>query len=162
MLTFRTYHNDNLLTLRARSGHVHGHAHCTCLIAVLSQYRVEAVATLKHWNNRRPSILFQLFYRSVLSCSNHCLGIASRSQRVSLIVIPFCLSVCLDVCRSFCDLQPTTIDRFTTKFGRQVYTCARTCVSLFGSPTSHTFGARGKHMQNFAYFQHVDSEMAAL
>ena len=30
---------------------------------------------------------------------------------VSLIVIPFCLSVCLDVCRSFRDLQPTTIDR---------------------------------------------------
>jgi len=37
--------------------------------------------------------------------------IASSSQRVSLIVIPFCLSVCLDVCRSFRDLQPTTIDR---------------------------------------------------
>jgi len=33
--------------------------------------------------------------------------IVSRSQRVSLIVIPFCLSVC----RSFFDLQPTTIDR---------------------------------------------------
>jgi len=33
--------------------------------------------------------------------------IASRSQRVSLIVIPFCLFVC----RSFRDLQPTTIDR---------------------------------------------------
>ena len=38
-------------------------------------------------------------------------SVASRSQRVSLIVIPFCLSVCLDVCRSFRDLQPTTIDR---------------------------------------------------
>jgi len=37
--------------------------------------------------------------------------IASRSQTVSLIVIPFCLSVCLNVCRSFRDLQPTTIDR---------------------------------------------------
>jgi len=37
--------------------------------------------------------------------------IASRSQRVSLIVIPFCLSVYLDVCRSFHDLQPTTIDQ---------------------------------------------------
>jgi len=43
--------------------------------------------------------------------------IVSRSQRVSLIVIPFCLSVCLDVCWSFRDLQPTTI---TTKFGQQV------------------------------------------
>ena len=30
---------------------------------------------------------------------------------VSLIVISFCLSVSLDVCRSFHDLQPTTIDR---------------------------------------------------
>jgi len=30
---------------------------------------------------------------------------------VSLIVIPFCLSVCLDVCQSFRDLQPTMIDR---------------------------------------------------
>jgi len=36
-----------------------------------------------------------------------CLSVASRSQRVSLIVIPFCLSGC----RSFRDLQPTTIDR---------------------------------------------------
>jgi len=33
----------------------------------------------------------------------------------------------------------------------------RTHVSLFGSPISHTFGARGENMQNFAYFQHVDS-----
>jgi len=37
--------------------------------------------------------------------------IASRSQRVSLIVIPFCLSVCLDVCQSFCDHSlPRLID----------------------------------------------------
>jgi len=81
--------------------------------------------------------------------------IASRSQRVSLIVIPFCLSVCLDVCRSFRDLQPTTIDRSQPNLvGRS---CPRTRVSLFGSPIFHTFGARGKNMQNFAYFQHVDS-----
>jgi len=41
----------------------------------------------------------------------------------------------------------------TTNFGRQVYTCSpRTRVSHFGSPVSHTFGARGKNMQNFAYF----------
>ena len=44
-------------------------------------------------------------------CLSVCLSVASRSQRVSLIVIPFCLSVCLDVCRSFRDLQPTMIDR---------------------------------------------------
>jgi len=41
----------------------------------------------------------------------HAYSTASRSQRVSFIVIPFCLSVCLDVCRSFRDLQPATIDR---------------------------------------------------
>jgi len=33
--------------------------------------------------------------------------VASHSQRVSLIVIPFCLCVC----RSLRDLQPATIDR---------------------------------------------------
>jgi len=43
-----------------------------------------------------------IFAIAQLSCF-----IASRSQRVSLIVIPFCLSVC----RSFRDLQATTIDR---------------------------------------------------
>jgi len=37
--------------------------------------------------------------------------VASRSQRVSLIVIPFCLSVGLDVCQSFRDLQPTKYTR---------------------------------------------------
>ena len=35
------------------------------------------------------------------------------------------------------------------------YTCPLTRVSLFGSPVSHTLGARGKNMQNFAYFQRV-------
>ena len=59
--------------------------------------------------------------------------IASRSQRVSLIVIPLCFSVCLDVCRSFRDLQPTTIDR--------------------SQPNLVGRCARGKNMQNFAYFQ---------
>ena len=41
-----------------------------------------------------------------LEVSSAYLTIASRSQRVSLIVFPFCLSVC----RSFHDLQPTTTD----------------------------------------------------
>ena len=44
-------------------------------------------------------------------------SVVSRSQRVSLIVIPFCLSVC----RSFRDLQPTTIDRSQPKLvGRYI------------------------------------------
>jgi len=60
-----------------------------------------------------------------------------------------CLSVCLDVCRSFRDLQPTTIDR------SQPNLVGRTRVSLFGSPVSHTLGARGKNMENFAYLQRV-------
>jgi len=76
--------------------------------------------------------------------------VASRSQRVSLIVIPFCLSGCLSVIP-----RPTAYHDWsiTTKFGRQVYTCPRTRVSLFGSPISHTLGAREKNMQNFTYFQ---------
>jgi len=74
------------------------------------------------------------------------------SQRVSLIVIPFCLSVCLSVIP-----RPTTYHDWsiTTKFGRQVYTCPWTCISLFGSPVFLTLGARGKNMQNFAYFQRI-------
>jgi len=58
--------------------------------------------------------------------------IASRSQRLSLIVISFCLSGCLSVIP-----QPTAYHDWsiTTKFGRQVCTCPRTRVSLFGSPT---------------------------
>ena len=69
-------------------------------------------------------------------------------RRVSLIVIPFCLSVCLDVCRSFRDLQPTTIDRSQPNLvGRYIRTCPRTRVSLFGSPVYHTLSARGKNMQ---------------
>jgi len=86
-------------------------------------------------------------------CSNYLeLTVASRSQRVSLIVIPFCLSGCLSVIP-----RPTAYHDWsiTTKFGRQVYTCPRTRVSLFGSPVSHTFGARGKNMQNFTYFQRI-------
>ena len=82
-----------------------------------------------------------------------CLSVASRSQRVSLIVIPFCLSVCLDVCRSFRDLQPTTIDRSQP---------TRTRVSLFGSPISHTFGARGKNMQNLACERDASCHMTCL
>ena len=74
---------------------------------------------------------------------------------------PYChsiLFVCLSGCLSVIP-RPTAYRDWsiTTKFGRQVYTCLWTRVSLFGSPISHTFGAIGKNMQNFAYFQHVDS-----
>ena len=57
-------------------------------------------------------------------------------------------SVCLSVIP-----RPTAYHDWsiTTKFGRQVYACPRTRVSLFESPISHTLGARGKNMQNFAY-----------
>jgi len=68
---------------------------------------------------------------------------------------PYCHSI-LFVCLSIIP-RPTAYHDWsiTTKFGRQVYNCPRTRVSLFGSPISHTFSARGKNMQNFAYFQHV-------
>jgi len=56
-------------------------------------------------------------------------------------------SVCLSVCWSFRDLQPTTIDRSQPDL---VGRCPRTRLSFFGSPISHIFGARGKNMQNFA------------
>ena len=64
------------------------------------------------------------------------------------------LFVCLSGCLSVIP-RPTAYHDWsiTTKFGRQVYTCPRTRVSLFGSPISHTFRARGKNMHNFAYFQ---------
>jgi len=84
------------------------------------------------------STLFVLHVSVIISAHN----VASRLQRVGLIVIPFCLSVCLDVCRSFRDLQPTTIDRSQPNL-----------VGLFGSPISHTFGATGKNIPNVAYFQ---------
>jgi len=73
----------------------------------------------------------------------------SAAQRVSLIVIPFCLSGCLSVIP-----HPTACHDWSirTKFGRQVYTCPRTRVSLFGSPSSHTLSARWKNIENFAYF----------
>jgi len=61
-------------------------------------------------------------------------------------------SVCLSGCLSVIP-RPTAYHDWsiTTKSGRQVHTFPRTRVSLFGSPISHTFGARGKNMQNFAY-----------
>jgi len=67
---------------------------------------------------------------------------------------PYChsiLFVCLSGCLSVIPRLTAYHDwSITTKFGQ-------TRVSLFGSPISHTFGARGKNMQNFAYFLHVDS-----
>jgi len=68
---------------------------------------------------------------------------------------PYCHSI-LFVCLSVIP-RPTAYHDWsiTTKFGRQVYayTCPRIRVSLFGSPVSHTLGARWKNMLNFAYFQ---------
>jgi len=87
-----------------------------------------------------------------------CCCVTFTLQRVSLIVIPFCLSVCLSGCLSVIPRPIAYHDwSITTKFGWQVYNCPRTRVSLFWSPISHTLGAGGKNMQNFTYFQHVDS-----
>jgi len=70
---------------------------------------------------------------------------------VTFALLPF-HSVCLSGCLSVIP-RPTAYHDWsiTTKFGRQVCTCPRTRVSLFGSPISHTFGARGKICKNFVY-----------
>ena len=76
-----------------------------------------------------------------MSCHN-CVTFAESEPYCHSILFA-CLSGCLSV------IPPPTAYHdwsITTKFGR-------TRVSLFGSPISHTFGARGKNMQNFAYFQ---------
>ena len=65
------------------------------------------------------------------------------SQRVSLIVIPFCLSVWMSVGHSATYSLPRLIDH-NHIWSAGIYTCPRTRVSLFGSPVSHTLGARGK------------------
>jgi len=65
--------------------------------------------------------------------------VAWRSQRVSLIVTPFCLSVCLE---SGC---LSVIPRPAAYHDWSITTCPWTRVSLFGSPISHTFGTRGKN-----------------
>jgi len=66
---------------------------------------------------------------------------------------PYChsiLFVCLSVGHSATYSLPRLID------DNQIWSAGPlTRVSLLGSPVSHTLGARGKNMQNFAYFQHV-------
>jgi len=99
-----------------------------------------------------------------LSIWNSCMGqpeMAGSTKRVLLMVLrhvrrEWALLSFHSVCLSGCLLvipRPRTAYHdwsITTKFGRQVYTCPRTRVSFFGSPISHTFGARWKNMQNFA------------
>ena len=76
-------------------------------------------------------------------CLSVCLLRHVRREWALLSFHSVCLSGCLSVIP-----RPTAYHDWsiTTKFGR-------TRVSLFGSRISHTFGARGKNMQNFAYFQ---------
>ena len=89
----------------------------TCQNVHLAAYTTAVSALLLH-SPQLPRLSFGLksnhntmvvIYNFVLVKSSYKnqLTIASRLQRVSLIVIPFSLSVC----RSFRDLQPTTIDR---------------------------------------------------
>jgi len=80
---------------------------------------------------------------------NYCVTFAA--QRVSLIVIPFCLSVCLSVGYSATYSLPRLIDH-NHIWSPGIYTCPRTRVSLFRSPVSHTLGARGKNIQKFRLF----------
>jgi len=111
-------------------------------------YNLVVISRVAMQSIERKRVLEQTCHLSI--CLSDWLSVASRSQRGSLIVIPFCLSVCLSVIPRSTAYHDWSI---ATKFGRQVYTCPRTRVSLYGSPISHTFGARGKNMQNFAYFQ---------
>ena len=75
------------------------------------------------------------------------------SQRVSLIVIPFCLSVWMSVGHSATYSLPRLIDH-NQIWSEGIYLSSDPC-KTFGSPVSHTLSARGKHTQNFAYFQRV-------
>jgi len=93
-------------------------------------------------------------YRPTDGIGDRC--IVSSLQRVSLIVIPFCLSVWMSVGHSVTYSLPRLIDH------NQIWSVLvweigdpkrLTRVNFFGSPISHTFGSRGKNMQNFAYFQ---------
>jgi len=77
--------------------------------------------------------------------------IASRLQRVSLIVIPFCLSVWMSVSHFATYSLPRLIDH-NQIWSAGIYLSSDPC-KPFWIPISHTFGARGKNMQNFAYIQ---------
>jgi len=79
-----------------------------CCLSVDSDFGYERISLIRsgHWPVQlawpQPSV-------DILSSGS--VRIASCSQRVSLIVIPFCLSVCLDVCRSFATYSlPRLID----------------------------------------------------
>ena len=66
---------------------------------------------------------------------------------------PYCHSI-LFVCLLVIP-QPTAYHDWsiTTRFGRQVYTCPWTCVSLFWIPYFPYFRCQRENVQNFAYFQ---------
>jgi len=68
--------------------------------------------------------------------------VASRSQRVSLIVIPFCLSVWMSVGHSATYSLPRLIDH-NQIWSAGVYLSSDPC-KPFWIPISHTFGDRGK------------------
>ena len=100
---------------------------------------------------RHASAVCAIFLYLYLSVSV-CLLRHVRRQWALLSFHSVRLSGCLSVIPRHTAYHDCSI---TTRFCRQVYTCPRTRVSLFGSPISHTLGARGKNMQNFAYFQCV-------
>ena len=79
------------------------------------------------------------------------LSVASRSQRVSLIVIPFCLSVWMSVGHSATCSLPRLID-YNQIWSAGIYLSSDLC-KPFWIPIYHSFGAKGKNMHNFAYFQ---------
>ena len=80
------------------------------------------------------------------------MSVASRSQ-CSAESEPYCHSGMFSACLLVIPWPTAYHDwSITTKFGRQVYTCPWTRVSLFGSPVSHTLGARWKKYGKFRLF----------
>ena len=76
-------------------------------------------------------------------------NVESRSHRREWALLSF-HSVCLSVCWSFRDLQPTTIDRSQPNLVGRSDPC-----KPFWIPCLPYFGCQRKNMQNFAYFQCV-------
>ena len=79
------------------------------------------------------------------------LTVASRSQRVSLIVIPFCLSVWMSVGHSATYSLPRLIDH-NQIWSAGIYLSSDPC-KPFCIPYLSYFRYQRENMQNFAYFQ---------
>jgi len=92
------------------------------------------------WLNHLPPIIHPLLSYTILFSHFYCVTFAESE--------PYCHSILFVW---MCVGHYTTYSLSRLIDHNQI--CPRTRVSLFGSPISHTFGARGKNMQNFALNQ---------